>query len=373
MLQTALFSHIETQYLSQLPFVAYRKPNENILNAILQKNDTVYEVTDFKESGFVFAPFNLQDRTVIFPSETSNCLSTEFKPTLSIDAKPIEYERDKNARDAHLELIKKGINGIKAERFKKVVLSRVEKLSLSDKNPIKLFESLLNTYQSAFVYVWYHPAIGLWLGATPEILLTVEGQRFKTMALAGTKPYENSMHVTWDTKNIEEQEVVTHYITETLKPYTDRIDTGEVQTTKAGQLLHLKTEISGVFQPGALQDVITHLHPTPAVCGMPLKESEAFILANENYNREYYAGFLGELNFKTAKSRNTNRRNVENNAYQTVKLTSHLYVNLRCMQLKDQGAFIYVGGGITKDSNALAEWEETVNKSQTMLSVLKTN
>ncbi|SDS48487.1 isochorismate synthase [Formosa sp. Hel1_31_208] len=371
MLQTAFFSHIETQYLSQLPFVAYRKPNEKIINAILQNNDTVYEVTDFKERGFVFAPFNLQDRIVIFPLETSQCLSAEFKPASNLDAKPIEFELDKNTRDAHLKLIQKGINDIKAERFKKVVLSRVEKISLDDKSPIELFESLLQTYPSAFVYLWYHPGIGLWLGATPEILLSVEGQRFNTMALAGTQPYANSKHVSWDAKNIEEQRLVTHYITETLKPYTDRIDTGEVQTAKAGQLLHLKTKISGVFQPGALKDVITHLHPTPAVCGMPLKASQAFILAHENYNREYYTGFLGELNFKTAKTRNTNRRNVENSAYQTVKLTTHLYVNLRCMQLKQQDAFIYTGGGITKDSNAIEEWEETVNKAQTMLSVLK--
>jgi isochorismate synthase len=40
------------------------------------------------------------------------------------------------------------------------------------------------------------------------------------------------------------------------------------------------------------------------------------------------------------------------------------------MQLKENQAYIYVGGGITKDSNPKLEWEETVHKTQTMLSVL---
>ena len=81
--------------------------------------------------------------------------------------------------------------------------------------------------------------------------------------------------------------------------------------------------------------------------------------------------FLGELNIKVSQSRNSNKRNVENNAYSTIKTTSHLFVNLRCMQIKGQNALIYVGGGVTKDSNAKDEWEETVNKAQTMLCVLK--
>jgi isochorismate synthase len=53
-----------------------------------------------------------------------------------------------------------------------------------------------------------------------------------------------------------------------------------------------------------------------------------------------------------------------------VKTASELFVNLRCMQLKNKQALVYVGGGVTKDSNPELEWEETVNKTQTMMSVL---
>ena len=104
--------------------------------------------------------------------------------------------------------------------------------------------------------------------------------------------------------------------------------------------------------------------------GFPKAEAKDFILKHENYNREYYTGFLGELNLKQTTTRNTNRRNVENNAYSVIKTQSNFYVNLRCMQLKDKSANIYVGGGITKDSNPEKEWEETVNKTTTINAVL---
>lgn len=116
--------------------------------------------------------------------------------------------------------------------------------------------------------------------------------------------------------------------------------------------------------------LVKAIHPTPAVCGFPKEAAKRFILQNENYNREFYTGYLGELNFQEIKKRNVNRRNVENRAYTSVKRVSDLYVNLRCMKVNGNQAFIFVGGGITKDSNAEAEWEETVNKTQTMKNVL---
>jgi isochorismate synthase len=40
------------------------------------------------------------------------------------------------------------------------------------------------------------------------------------------------------------------------------------------------------------------------------------------------------------------------------------------MQIKNKEALIYVGGGITKDSDPEQEWEETVSKAETMKRVL---
>ena len=84
---------------------------------------------------------------------------------------------------------------------------------------------------------------------------------------------------------------------------------------------------------------------------MPREKAKAFILRNEGYDREYYSGYLGELNIDLATFR-----------------TQHtdLYVNLRCMKIVDKTAQIFVGCGITKESNPKAEYEETVNKAMTM-------
>ena len=41
------------------------------------------------------------------------------------------------------------------------------------------------------------------------------------------------------------------------------------------------------------------------------------------------------------------------------------------MSVKDNLASLYIGGGITIDSDPQEEWIETCNKTQTMLRVLK--
>ena len=61
---------------------------------------------------------------------------------------------------------------------------------------------------------------------------------------------------------------------------------------------------------------------------------------------------------------------LENRAYTMTKKSTQLYVNLRCMQIKEQNAIVYVGGGITESSNPESEWRETVSKSQTIKKVL---
>ncbi len=52
------FDSLEQQFKSQLPFVAYRKPNSEEVKGMLQKNDELHVVKDYAESGFVFVPFD---------------------------------------------------------------------------------------------------------------------------------------------------------------------------------------------------------------------------------------------------------------------------------------------------------------------------
>ncbi len=370
MLQEAFFSSITNQFESKLPFVAYRKPEDDKISAILQNDSRLHRCDDYKEIGFVFAPFHNTDKPIIFPLDQSKEISTDHTIINQPQASTNMDSEDSSERLEHLALVQKGIQHIEEGLLEKVVLSRAINLSKPNLDTISLFKALLSTYPNAMVYLWFHPAIGLWLGATPETLLKLEGKRFKTMSLAGTQAFQGTLDVKWDDKNIDEQKIVTSYINDVLEPFSTHLSTSPLQTIRAGELLHLRSEISGILKDDISEALINNLHPTPAVCGLPRNLARDFILANENYEREYYTGFLGELNFKTSKARNRNQRNVENNAYSAIKRSTDLYVNLRCMQLAEDQVSIYVGGGITRDSNPEMEWKETVNKAQTMMRVV---
>lgn len=365
------FNYISEHYEKELPFVVYSKPNTFEVKTILQKDKTLYKIENYEESGFVFSPFDIRKDAILIPNSMSRTLLTVDDIFVDED-EPITFDT-KNDKVHHLNLVTKGIEAIVNDDIKKIVLSRKEILTLSETpDPIQVFKHLLNSYNSAFVYCWYHPNVGLWLGATPETLLDVERNRFSTMALAGTQDYLGTLDVNWNEKEKKEQQFVTDYMVDILKPHVKNLELSEVQTVKAGRLLHLKTDISGQLndQTESLQKLIFKLHPTPAVCGLPKINAMQFILDNEHYNREFYTGFLGELNKETKMKPRSGLRNVENAAYGFNKRSTHLFVNLRCMQLQDSKAILYVGGGITKDSNPENEWIETVNKSMTIKRVL---
>ncbi|MEO8773655.1 MAG: chorismate-binding protein [Gelidibacter sp.] len=411
MILDQFFEQIETQFDAKLPFVAYKKPNTSELKAVLQPDNVLHEITDFTESGFVFAPFDSRKDAFLIPLKDATIFSVQYDQNDFYEEelrlqKAASYKINSNEhtdRLAHIKRVEKGVAAIKSDCFSKVVLSRCEVIENAETNPIKIFKRLLERYPTAFVYVWYHPEVGLWLGATPETLLSVNGNQLNTMALAGTQAYEGSVDVVWKEKEKEEQQIVTDFIVnslesvdsiqsalgssqlarnektpldgatiETQQTYNNALKVSGPKTVKAGNLLHLLTEISMRLKPEArnLKAILDALHPTPAVCGFPKEKAKAYIIENEGYFREFYAGFMGELNMKETTSRNTNRRNVENNAYRVQKSISNLYVNLRCMQIKNKNILIYVGGGITKDSDAELEWEETVHKSKIIKSVL---
>ena len=361
-------SQLKEQYSKALPFVAYNGPNEAIVKGVFQSTNDLHLVKDFNESGFVFAPFNNNDDVILIPFDEQIEVLYDSSSEKVSTVETLSISEDLEVKKQHELRVNKGVDSIKSGDLEKVVLSR--KLHVDTKHdPIKLFENLLALYSRAFVYIWYHPKVGCWLGATPEVLLKIRGVHFSTMALAGTQLYADNL--TWGNKEQQEQQLVTDFITDAISQLNVSFKQGVPYTVKAGNLAHIRTDIEGRFSERAqlnVGDLIGQLHPTPAVCGMPKQLSKAFILANEGYNREYYTGYLGELNKEKVRGRN--RRNTENSAYRLGVKESQLYVNLRCMKYDNQSVSIYVGGGITKDSNPTSEYEETTNKSKTMLRAL---
>ncbi|MGQ7947117.1 isochorismate synthase [Flavobacterium sp. WC2509] len=344
------FEKVREQYQKEMPFVLYCKPHSDAIIGMFQQNDTLFNVVDFTEKGFVFASFDGK-RIHLIPEKESEIIGIirekgeadvfEKKEKLHNESDRINFEK----------LVKKGIQAIENQEFKKVVLSRKEIIELENFDLVATFEKLVQLYPNTFVYCYYHPKVGIWLGATPEQLVKANVNVFETMALAGTQKDYGSEEIVWEKKEKEEQQFVTDYIVDQLREVTLEVSVTEPYSLKAGSVWHLKTDIWGVLNSGfSLKQVVDLLHPTPAVCGLPKEVSKAFIVENENYDRTFYTGFLGELN----------------TSFATDSVSSSLFVNLRCMQIRDSQAHLYMGCGITKDSIPENEWIESVNKSMTM-------
>ena len=347
-------SKIQNQLKKRLPFVVYSKPNSEGITGFFQNNETLFKVNDFTEKGFVFASFD-GAKTYLIPESESELLH------FSLDKKEIAFsgkeltKAGNVAKSDFTTLVANGIQAIKNEQFQKVVLSRTEKVDIDDFDMVDAFKKLVLLYPSAFVYCFYHPKIGNWIGATPEQLLKVTENNFETISLAGTQKDTGSSEILWGEKEKEEQQFVTDYLVSRLKKVASTVQFTKPYSIKAGTIWHIKTDVLGVLNSdSSLKKVIQLLHPTPAVCGLPKEIAKDFILENEPYDRSFYTGFLGELNCSPAKE----------------SISSDLFVNLRCMQIKDSQAHLYMGCGITKDSDPEKEWEESVNKSMTMKKVL---
>jgi len=286
-------------------------------------------------------------------------LVTADQPVWDWSVVPATTEKPVIATEAEFcRLVEQAVEYIKSTGIKKVVASRATEAPLPHPfNPVATFENLCARYPHAFISLVSIPAVGSWIGASPEILLTLNADTLKTVALAGTqaRPLDRPLAaITWGGKEIEEQALVSDYIRHFFQQLnlTTFAERGP-QTVPAGNLVHLKTEFQVKMRGPELlrlgNQILDTLHPTSAVCGMPKKEALSFILEKEKYNRKFYSGFLGPVNLAGQ---------------------SQLYVNLRCMELAAGRAILYVGAGITHDSTPHSEWQETILKSKTLLAVL---
>ena len=323
-------------------FLAYRFPDHTAHHFLGQFNPCNH--TSRVQRSFILTDF-LGEKWYEFIGQEINEIS-EFSWHFS-SIMPPEISKESYTKNAEGML-----KAIQLMGMKKVVFSRVKHVDFSADKAINLFNLLCTRYPKAFVYLASSPLFGTWIGASPEILLEVHGNHVFTMSLAGTKSIENSEE--WKEKEILEQQYVTDFILDSLiENGIDSFDQNGPYTFEAGPVKHLRTDISFDLDSLTPIEITTALHPTPAVSGLPRSLAIEMIEAVEkqdlNYDRSLYTGFLGEISTKETK----------------------LYVNLRCCQLFNNTACLYLGGGFTKDSIVEDEWEETERKSKTLLSVIQ--
>jgi isochorismate synthase len=342
-----------------LPFVAYRFPQQQEVVIFVQYSMEIEEfnIEDIESvSGFVMAPFEstITKRAFILKPDlilNSHVQLSEVKklPSVKDQATSQTLSNSIRTKEKYLVNAHAVLKHLKNHKLQKLVLSRVIEKKLKQAFDPGLAFSILNErYSHSFNYVFHLPSAGSWMGATPETFLRINVKEAQTVSLAGTKPADA---IKWTLKERREQAIVTDFISyemDKLGIVNYKIDGPE--TVLAGNVAHLSSKFKIPINEliGKTGKLVRGLHPTPAVCGLPQREAFEYIRRIEDHDRKFYAGFLGPWQM---------------NGH------SDLFVNLRCAEFDSKKMHIFVGGGFTSSSVVESEWEETVHKSKTLLSV----
>ncbi len=349
-----------------IPFAIYSLPGNEEFQLVCQNNCQIssLNILDISECvGFVIASFN-SAKTGVADFIEPDFFLNEGDDISSL----IKYFENFNDvsdysfvdnyymnKDEYLNVAEYIIEKLNGDDFDKVVLSRIIRNELKGVISIKqLLRSLAAKYKNNFVNMFHIPGVGTWFGATPETLIRMENNSLITESLAGTRLLNDDNDIPdWTDKEITEQEYVTYFVRNVLSEIgVTNYEESSLQTITSGNLAHLKTEITipAEYMTEKTGRLIASLHPTPAVCGLPKADSFNLISRAEKHQRRYYTGFLGPWN---------------------IEGQSTLFVNLRCAELGEKYINIYVGGGLTSDSDSDSEFDETTYKSKAILSVVE--
>ena len=337
---------------SDKSFAIYRLPWTDTPILVMQDGGENHVFANLKElngeKGFVISPFRFTEDhpgVIIRPDVTASGWDeiTEKISNVVIEERPSDHtasseisQTEPDLKKTYIETFSRFIGPLKNKTFSKLVLSRNAGYTLSDSfSPLEAFITACNSYPRMMISLSHTPVSGTWIGSTPEIILSGEGNTWNTVALAGTMPMQGEVMPTeWHKKEQDEQAFVSEYINKVIKKFSSKIAIKGPYTTRAGQLVHLRTDFQfGLKKTSELGNLLDALHPTPAVCGLPKDKAYDFIIENEGYDRKYYSGIIGWL---------------DPNGHTT----------------------LYAGGGILPSSDANSEWEETQHKMKTIKLVI---
>jgi len=351
--------------VKNIAFYAYSLPESSTIKLGVQLKGLPQKYTNLsnlkEKEGFVFAPFDQKGKYASYFIR-KDFDEIDFQE-LDLNLEEIEgYKAEEDnaihesTREEYSQQMNILLSQLNKKELDKVILSRIHVLHQKGREEaLTYFLKLNEAYPNAFVFIVDIPKIGLWIGASPERLISHKQNKMKTVALAGTQKLGGRKieEVVWEDKEVEEQAFVSSYIEKLLKgSQITKYERTEPFTSQAGNLVHLKTvyQINSNLGFDQSSSFAEALHPTPAVCGLPKRDAMELIRTVENHDREYYAGYLGPVHTNGDMS---------------------LFVNLRSMKVFKNMMALFVGGGITSGSNPEKEWDETCFKAQTLLNVIK--
>ena len=260
--------------------------------------------------------------------------------------------------DAYLAAVVAARDAVRAGKLTKAVIARPIRVRSSE--PIDV-HAVLRRLRASFGSS-YRYSIDGFIGASPELLVEVDGAIVRSHPLAGTAPrtgdVDNDARIAADliasTKNQVEHRVVIDVVHDTLLPWASYLDwEPEPSIVTVANVQHLGTRMEGMLsQPGpSVIDLVRALSPTPALGGHPRDAAIDLIQRIEGFERGRYGGAIGWVD---AAGNGT------------------WAVAIRCAELSAdrRSARLVAGGGIVADSDPHAELAETQAKFQAMLSAI---
>ncbi len=274
-------------------------------------------------------------------------------------AASVECDRD----DYYEALVSEAVAAIDRRSFHKVVLART--LTLDRSLDVVAVLDRLRQRNPACATFAFSVGETTFLGATPEELVTLDGSRLHTTALAGTAPRGDTPEaderlaagLLASAKNRSEHRFVVDGITEALTGL-GLVDPAPAEPglMRLNRVQHLHTPITAEVQrrrTGASDmDVLRAagvLHPTAAVGGAPTGASLEFISRHEGFDRGWYAAPVGWCDLDG---------------------NGEMGVALRCALTGPEGACLFAGAGVVADSLPAEELTETAYKLRALLDAI---
>lgn len=208
----------------------------------------------------------------------------------------------------------------------------------------------------------YRYCVNDMIGASPELLVEVDGNTVRSHPLAGTAPRTGDPatdarladQLIHSVKDQIEHRVVIDMVHDTLLPHCSYLDwEAEPSIVTVANVQHLGTAIEGALtEPRTdVMTLVRALTPTPALGGFPSREAIEFVMDQEQMERGFYGGAVGWCDSSG---------------------NGTFAVTIRCAEMTPDRrvARLFAGGGIVADSDPYAELAETQAKFQAMLSAI---
>lgn len=264
----------------------------------------------------------------------------------------VRRSRDRATWDA---LMRAALDAIGDDRLAKVVLARDATVEADAPfDPIRVLGRLRAQNHGCYVF-GDATGPGVFLGASPELLVERRGRTVRSRPMAGTVALGTGDAVAVDAalhtlKHEHEHRLVVDAVLDGLTRCGVQPTAAVPSVVTLSTVAHLVTEVEGTLDtPVDALRLVRALHPTPAVAGTPTEAALAFLDAHEDLQRGRYAGPVGWVDADG---------------------DGQFAVALRCAELDGAHAHLFAGAGIVAGSEPASEWLETQAKLEPMLRAL---